>query len=292
MVDSASSEKLYPPTNSPNDRRPAIARSVVFWVGFFAFFFLTRVVVGRIGKSGTSGQWYGAAMMIVLLLIWTRVCVRMENRLVNPGTSLTPGSIPRTLLGLTFAAPLCGISLISLKWLVPGVEFGFKRTDVGPVFTSALLFLALSAYEEIGFRGYPLVRLLPSFGIWPTLLLIAPVFAFYHAAMGWDPVPAAVGTGVGSLLFGMAAIAARRGLAFPIGVHAGWNFTTWCLTGGTGPWKMTIPSNLSHRVQTVGMIMYVVCMLFGTILLWLWTKRRASLSPDDLSRLDPADSSV
>jgi membrane protease YdiL (CAAX protease family) len=137
------------------------------------------------------------------------------------------------------------------------------------------LFLALAAYEEIGFRGYPLARLLPSFGIWPTLLLIAPMFALYHLAMGWPLVQAAAGTGVGSLLFGMAAVAAKRGLAFPVGVHAGWNFTTWCLSSGSGPWKMTFPSYLSHRVQTVGMIVYVTCMLAGTVILWLWTRRTA-----------------
>jgi len=292
MVDNASSEGLHSAKNSLSDRRQAIARSVIFWLGFFALFFLTRVVVGMITKNGTSGQWYGAAMMIVLLLLWTGVCVRMEGGLVNPGTSLTQGSIPRTLLGVTFAVPLCSVSLISLKWLVPGVEFDFKRTDVAPLLTSALLFLALSTYEEIGFRGYPLVRLLPSFGVWPTLLLIAPVFALYHVAMGWGLLQAALGTGVGSLLFGMAAIAARRGLAFPIGVHAGWNFTAWCLTSGSGPWKMAFPSYLSHRVQTVGMIMYVGCMLFGTILLWLWTKRKARSSPDDVSRLGPAGTTI
>jgi hypothetical protein len=55
--------------------------------------------------------------------------------------------------------PLCGISLISLKWLVPGVEFRFTRIAIGPVLASVLLFLLLSAYEEIGFRGYPLARL-------------------------------------------------------------------------------------------------------------------------------------
>jgi membrane protease YdiL (CAAX protease family) len=268
-----------------------MARCAVFWAGFFVFLFFTKAIVGIVGKSGSSAQWYGAATMIALLLIWTRVCVRMDSRLVNPGTGLSKGSISRTLLGLAFAVQLCSISLVSLKWLVPGVEFDFKGSDIRSILTSAVLFLALSAYEEIGFRGYPLVRLLPSFGIWPTLLLIAPMFALYHVAMGWALAQAVVGTGVGSLLFGMAAIAARRGLAFPIGVHAGWNFTTWCLTSGIGPWKMAFPSALAHRVQTVGMVAYVVCMLFGTILLWLWAQRATWLSRrDDVSTLDPVQS--
>ena len=266
---------MEPPTSLAG-KRQALLRSALFWVGFFAFFFLTHFAVGIIGKNGSAGQWYGALMMIGTLLVWTRLCVRMERHSINPGIALSSGSAPRTMFGFIFAVPLCSLSLLSLRWLLHGVQFVVARTDLGAVLAPVALFLALAAFEEIGFRGYPLARLLPSFGIWPTLLLIAPMFALYHLAMGWPLFQAAVGTGVASLLFGMAAIAPGRGLAFPIGVHAGWNFTTWCLTSGNGPWKMTFPSALSPRVQVVGMIMYVTCMLAGIALLWLWAKRTRS----------------
>jgi len=263
--------------NSLSGKGEAIGRSAFFWVGFFACFFLTRIVLGMIVGRGSLGQWCGAAMMIVLMIVWTRICLRMDGQFEYSGMRFSRGSVPRTVLGLTFAALLCCISLVSLAWLVPGVGFSFKGIAIGQVLASGVLFLLLASYEEIGFRGYPLARLLPSFGVWPTLLVIALVFALYHLGMGWALVQALVGTGIGSLLFGMAAIAGKRGLALPIGVHAGWNFTTSCLTNGSGPWRMTFPSYLSHRVQTVGMMIYVICMLFGTALLWLWTKRRAAL---------------
>lgn len=260
------------------NKRQAILRSVLFWAGFFAFFFLVRFVVGMFGATANAGRWYGAVMMIVVLIVWTRFCLQRERLDIDPGITFSPGSVPRAFLGLIVAAPLCGFSLIGLKWFVPGVEFHFSPDPIGTVLTSAALFLVLAAYEEIGFRGYPLVRLLPGFGIWPTLLLIAPVFVLYHLSMGWPLVQAAIGTGVGSLLFGMAAVAAKRGLAFPIGVHAGWNYTTWCLTSGSGPWRMTFSDSLSHRVQTAGMVLYVSCMLVGTVFLWAWVKRKAALS--------------
>lgn len=262
--------------NSLRGKREAIGRSAFFWAGFFACFFLTRIVLGMIGGSGGLGQWSGAAVMIVLMAGWTRICLRMDGQFEYPGMRFSRSSIPRTILGLVFAALLCSMSLVSLVWFAPGVGFGFKGTDIGQVLASAVLFLLLASYEEIGFRGYAFSRLLPAFGIWRTLLVIAPVFALYHVGMGWALVQALVGTGIGSLLFGMAAIAGKRGLALPIGVHAGWNFTTWCLTSGNGPWRMTFPSYLSHRVQTAGMIMYVIFMLFGSALLWLWTKRRTA----------------
>jgi membrane protease YdiL (CAAX protease family) len=132
----------------------------------------------------------------------------------------------------------------------------------------------LAAYEEIAFRGYPMRRLLYAFGIWPTLLLVALVFAMYHVVLGWGLVPALIGTSAGSMLFGMAAIS-TRGLAFPIGVHAGWNFVTWCLgAGGVGIWKMSFPENLSGRVQLMGMCSYLACIFLGTLLLWLWGGRK------------------
>jgi membrane protease YdiL (CAAX protease family) len=264
--------------NSLSDKRVAIVRSAFFWAGFFAFFFLTRIGVGMTGERGGLDQWYGAAIMTVLMITWTRICLRLDGQFDYPSVRFSRGSLPRTLLGLIFAALLCSVSLVSLAWLVPGVGFGFKGADIGHALAYAVLLLLLASYEEIGFRGYPLARMLPSFGIWTTLFLIAPVFALYHVGMGWALVQALVGTGIGSLLFGMAAIAGKRGLALPIGVHTGWNFTTWCLTSGSGPWKMTFPSYLSHRVQTVGMIMYVICMLFGTALLWFWAKDRGALS--------------
>ena len=92
--------------NSLTDKRQAIVRSALFWVGFFVFFFLTRVVVGMIGERRGAGQWYGAATMTVLMIIWTRVCLRMDRRFDNPGTRFSRGSIPRTLLGLIGAAVL------------------------------------------------------------------------------------------------------------------------------------------------------------------------------------------
>jgi uncharacterized protein len=227
--------------DSPTGKREAIVRSAIFLVGFFLLFFLTRIVVGMIAQRSSSGQWYGAAIMTILMTVWTRVYLRIDRQF-DYRTRFSPGSIPRTILGLIFAALLCSISLVSLGLLVPGVGFVFKGIDIGQICASAALLLLLASYEEIAFRGYPLARMLPSFGIWPTLFLIAPLFALYHIAMGWALLQALLGTGIGSLLFGMAAIAGRRGLALPIGVHAGWNFTTWCLTSGNGPWRMTFPS--------------------------------------------------
>jgi len=263
----------------------AVLRSAVFWVGFFVCLFLMRILIGFLGlgqsaTGDTRAQWCGGTLMTVLTLALTWIFVRMERSpAVDPGTRLVARSIPRAFLGLLCVIPLSALSIVSLQWLVPGVRFVRVEIGILRVISAIGLYLVLAAYEEISFRGYPMRRLLRSFGVWPTLLLIAPVFALYHIFLGWALIPALLGTGAGALLFGMAAIAARRGLAFPIGVHAGWNFTTWSLgVGNAGIFQMTFPAVLAQRVQVIGMCAYLTCMLFGTMLLWLWSKRAEKLS--------------
>ncbi len=173
-------------------------------------------------------------------------------------------------------------------WLVPGVRFTFQGSDLRTVLTALGVYLFLSAFEEVGFRGYPMRRLLHVFDTWPALLIVAPVFVLYHISLGWGLLPALLGTGVGSLLFGMASIAARKGLAFPIGVHAGWNLATWSLNsqGGPGLWRMTFPANLAQRVQTVGFVAYVVFMAMGIALLSYWNRRPLPLPIEDGANLE------
>jgi uncharacterized protein len=279
-------------THSPNSgesvdfhlrtaRRQAILLAGLFWVGFFVCLLLMRVLVGLLGTGSnratdSRGQWCGGVLMTVLTLTLTWIFLRVgRNSTVNPGTRFVRGSIPRALAGMLFALPLSGLSIISLHWLVPGVHFLRAQMSGTRLLSMIGLYLVLAAYEEIGFRGYPMRQLLRSFGVWPTLLLIAPVFAIYHVVLGWGLLQAIIGTGAGSLLFGMAAVASRHGLASPIGVHAGWNFATWSLgASGAGIWKMTFPGDRMARVQTIGMCVYLACMLIGTMLLWFWSKRK------------------
>lgn len=190
--------------------------------------------------------------MTTLSLALTRVCAQMDKGcVVKTGTTLVSGSVPRAALGLVSVLLLAALSIVSLGWLVPDIRFVRADTSILPVLSAAGLFLVLAAFEEIGFRGYPMRRLLQSFGVWPALLLVAPVFVSYHVFLGWNPLLALIGTGTGSLLFGMAAVAARQGLAFPIGVHAGWNFTSWAL-GLQGRHLEDDISVRSDRASSVG----------------------------------------
>lgn len=82
-----------------------------------------------------------------------------------------------------------------------------------------------------------------------------------------------VGVSIGSLLFGMAALA-TRGLAVPIGLHAMWNVGQWILGEKELPglWKVWMEDRLQTRAQEVGMVSYLLGA--GIAILGFWWRYR------------------
>jgi len=148
------------------------------------------------------------------------------------------------------------------------------ESGLSEAWISVLAYLCLSVREELAFHGFPLRRLETVFGLWVAQLMVALVFATEHVAGGATWGHAIVGAGTGSLFFGMAAIA-TRGLAVPIGLHAGWNIGDW-MRGGKGSgdvWQATVEQGFEERMWLVGMISYVVIMCLGTAAFWWWHRR-------------------
>jgi len=141
--------------------------------------------------------------------------------------------------------------------------------------TSLTIYFLLSCREELAFHGYPLQRLMPAFGLWGAQSIVALVFAVEHVAGGSTWVQALFGASVGSLLFGMAAIA-TRGLAVPIGLHAAWNFGDWMRggKGSSGLWHPVTADVFRDRADLVGIIGYVIVMVSATLAFW-WLYRQA-----------------
>lgn len=132
-----------------------------------------------------------------------------------------------------------------------------------PVGIALLAYVALASREELAFRGYPLRRLNDCFGIWSAQFVVALVFALEHVAGGSTWASAFLGAFVGSLLFGMAALA-MRGLAVPIGLHAAWNFGQWTLgeKETSGLWRPVVEQGYKQHVDHMGMLGYLL--VFGS----------------------------
>ena len=101
--------------------------------------------------------------------------------------------------------------------------------------------------------------------------MIAVLFAAEHRLGGSDWLRALLGPGVGSLLFGIAAIA-TKGLAMPIGLHAAWNFGQWILGLKEQPGMLTaiVEKGNEQHAEIVGFSSYLAVMGLATAGFWLW----------------------
>jgi membrane protease YdiL (CAAX protease family) len=198
--------------------------------------------------------------------------VRWEGiSLKDVGAALGRRSLPLFAFGL-----LIGLFLVALSVSIQTVagHLHWVRTP-GLGFSSVTLtlagFIALACREELGFRGYPLRRLECSFGLWGAQIFVALAFSLEHWLGGWPLSRAVLGAGVGSIVFGMAAIA-TRGLALPIGMHAAFNLANSMIGQGypTGLWKVAVGQGQEGRMQNLINFSYLVSMGLALLAFWLW----------------------
>jgi len=246
----------------------------LFWVGYA----LLVGVEARGALTGMLPQHWQQILSRCQLLVFgtltalgalalTALLVRCEKiGLADVGAAIHCRSPLKFALGF-----LIGLTLFAMNFIIIYTVTGTRwvwapEASIGGVILVLFGFVAGSCAEELGFRGYPLRRLEKVFGLWIAQAIVAMTFIFYHVALGWPWANAILGTGAGSLLFGMAAIASR-GLAIPIGLHAAWNFADWTIGGkeSAGLWKSVtehgrpsfLPSEISFLAVTgLGIVVF------------------------------------
>ena len=171
-------------------------------------------------------------------------------------------------LALVFVWAVLSISVSHVRWVRS------SPAGAGSTVTALVTYLILAAREELAFRGYPLRRLDSEFGLWPALLALAAVFVLEHRLGGYPWSDAIFGSGMGALLFGMAAIA-TGGLALPIGLHAAWNFGQWLIgmKGAAGFWRPVVVSANAEQVHFAETTIYVLLMSAATLAFWMRYRR-------------------
>lgn len=242
---------------------------------------LAAVVRGKWATDAAYGALVSAGLVAVLLwysrLGWTQRAAC--------GLGFDRRTPMRFLLGvvlgaLLLAAPVAVLAGVDdVRWVRgPDVEIG----TVAAAFTAYLL---LSCLEELGFRSYPLLGLQQELGLWTAQAIVAMAFIAYHIAYGQPWFSAVVGTGLGSLLFGTAAVVSR-GLALPIGLHAAWNFGSWALgdKGLPGVWTPVFV----HPPGVAGTVAYVAAFLLWAAGLLVWQRLQAR--PSSLANHSPGTS--
>lgn len=220
------------------------------------------LATGAVAALGT----YGLTIVFTKLDRWT---------LAQVGASFEWRSLLRAFYGfaiglLIVAAWAAALYVIQhVRWEpTPGI--GLVATAV-----SVVMYLVLASREELAFRGYPLRRLQAGWGVWPAQLCIAAIFAVEHLLGGAFWVDALIGSALGSLLFGMAAIA-TDGLAVPIGIHAAWNTGHWALGLKSTPGLLQPVATEENGSAGYAVPMFIYAIIFGvaTFSFWLLCRRR------------------
>ncbi len=155
---------------------PIVSESKLFWwrlLGRVLLFFLSSAFVLAATAPLTQkipGPWANFVLGLVAALgafALTVLFVRWEGLpLQSVGAAPKRGSLLRFafgfLAGLVLVALYASISAAAghVRWVrAPGNGFA-------PTLMSLLTYFALSCREELGFRGYPLLRLKGFFGVW------------------------------------------------------------------------------------------------------------------------------
>jgi len=250
----------------------ALGRALLFWLATMT----VLAISGPFAGTGPRATLVVGALAVPPTLALTVLFIKWDGKsLSDYRFEVTRSSWHRFAGGL-----LLGLLLVAAQTLLILIGGGVRWTAATPAPTMLLSvpgYLLLATREELAFRGYPLRKLASGIDPWSAQILVAVMFVVEHRLGGSSWTNALVGSGIGALVFGMAALA-TGGLAFPIGLHAAWNIGDWArgTKGDGGLWRMVLEPGFADHAERTVMISYVAVMSIALAGLWQWYRR----SPD------------
>jgi hypothetical protein len=234
---------------------------------------VTLAMAAPLAGAGAGAPAIIGALTVPITCAFTVLFIKWEGkRLSDYGFAVVSGSWLRFVGGLSLGFALV-VTHTAVIWLGGSVSWAATSP------TRAMLlpicgYLLLATREELAFRGYPLRELVTRLGPWNAQIIVAALFVIEHRLGGSSWENALLGSGMGALVFGMAALAAK-GLALPIGLHAAWNIGDWARggKGAGGLWHPVIDSKSALSVETWTMTSYLAVMSLAFAGLWMWYRR-------------------
>ncbi|WP_346239000.1 CPBP family intramembrane glutamic endopeptidase [Niabella insulamsoli] len=247
------------------------------------FFYLLSVII-LITVSGLTKRFpkeyqdiYTAVLSSLLTLALVISFAKWERfRLDQAGIMIGRYSLKRFSMGF-----LIGFLMAVLQMLITTL-FAHQylkvainpEINIGAIIANATLYLFIALREELVFRSYPLRALDKAFGSVAALSIMVVLFIFEHIASGMNWGMAIIGSGLGGLLFGLAALR-TKGLALPLGLHSAWNFGQWStgFKNEIGILKAVIEKGYEAHVKNVGLGAFVFVMCAAITFLMFLTRR-------------------
>jgi membrane protease YdiL (CAAX protease family) len=247
---------------------------------FCLFCAISVAIASRLTHS-LQGQWPMLLTGLIacgLTAVLTLIFVRWEG-LTLADVGVIPGKKTAQHVLIGFIIGLILATIQPLLVLLSGhIRLTYSGTSPAIIALALLVYLVLAAREELAFRGYPLFSLNRAMGPWPAQIIVAVIFALEHVVGGVPWLLAFLGAGVGSILFGIAALK-TKGLALPIALHAAWNFCQWALgfKDNSGLWKVIVEPGYQHHFEQMQTVAYLTVMI-PAIALFYYYRRQEPIS--------------
>jgi membrane protease YdiL (CAAX protease family) len=255
--------------------KSATARVVLFLLSYLVLLWLAAIPKGMAPPRYADLTW-GVTASLAILAMTLAFLKHEARRPRDVGLGVSTGSPLRFTVGVVLGLIVYAATLLTISATVGPLTFtAVSPPPAGTVVLLVCSLIALSAMEELGFRGYALRTLTSAIGTWQAQVAVAIAFGLSHIAFGWTWQSVLFGVVPSALLFGAVAIASG-GLAMPIGLHAAVNFAQWAVgekeTSGYGTLVMD-PAHVA-RAQTVAPLVGACVPLLFTAAIWLWHARR------------------
>jgi membrane protease YdiL (CAAX protease family) len=253
-----------------------LGRVLLYCVGCAITLALTSGITKGMSNNFSS---YAALLLAIIITIGlTLLFVRWEQINLND-IGMMPGkyTISRVVVGFIIGLAMAVLQPLILILFNSHIHLALSpKIAIMQVIDAFILYMLIAIREEIAFRAYPLRSLDRMMASWVALAIVLIIFSLEHILGGMTWVQAFLGAGVGSILFGVAALS-TKGLAMPVGLHIAWNFGQWLVgfKDDTGIWRAVVDKGYEQQVQQMGLCFYLLVMALGISGFYVyWRKKK------------------
>ena len=238
--------------------------------------------------SKMSGGSIDLNMMITLeysmifsmgIMLWLFMRFIDKQPLIEIGFQ-TKGRLKEFNFGVILGLLIMAFAYVFL-YLIGEIVFENYTFDFQKIFLSIILFVGVSVFEEVIFRGYMLKNLLESFNPYVALFISSIFFSLIH---GSNPNVTTLGL-CNIFLAGFflgASYIFTKNLWFPIALHFSWNFFQSMFgfkVSGMDSYSIiefTIPENNMLNGGEFGFessVLSIIILIIGTFIIWNYFKK-------------------
>lgn len=220
-----------------------------------------------------------SGLFIVIIMIWLFMKFIDKQPLIEIGFQ-TQGRLKEINYGILFGLFIMAFAFVFL-FTIGEIVFLSYSLDFNQILLSIALFIGVSFFEEIIFRGYMLKNLLESFNPFVALLISSLFFSLIHAS---NPNVTSLGLCnifLAGIFLGVSYVFTKN-LWFPIALHFSWNFFQAMFgfkVSGLDSYSIIefmIPYNNMINGGEFGFessILSIIVLFIGTIIIWNYFKK-------------------